>query len=55
MAGSFIVITHQGSEDAMTLLQQLYARTGIWSEPLADVGIIALSPGSLGCPTKPGR
>ncbi len=38
MAGSFIVITHQGSEDAMTLLQRLYARTGDLSEPLADVG-----------------
>lgn len=38
MAGDFIVITHDGSQDAIDLLHQLYERTGDLSEPLADVG-----------------
>ncbi|ACQ92370.1 phage virion morphogenesis protein [Tolumonas auensis DSM 9187] len=38
MAGSFVVITHQGIKDAYSILQNLYEKTGDLSEPLADVG-----------------
>ena len=38
MAGSFIAITHAGTQDAIDILHQLYERTGDLSEPLADAG-----------------
>lgn len=38
MAGSFVVITHQGIKDAYSILQGLYDKTGDLSEPLADIG-----------------
>lgn len=38
MAGSFVVITHQGVNDAYLLLRSLYERTNDLSEPLADIG-----------------
>ncbi len=38
MAGSFVVITHQGTEDAYSILTQLVETLGDLSEPLSDVG-----------------
>lgn len=38
MAGSFVVITHKGTEDAYSILNQLYEKLSDLSEPLADVG-----------------